>query len=217
MPSTPLHRGTTPSRRAAGRVDFDAGEDSVDDSLVEWLDDDAARCKRCGRVWNGLAQCDCRSRARSEVAQSPVPSPVPPSSLGVPSPRLLDLNLRAKRFKERRHRDEFDVDVPQDLMRRSLALQRLPQEAAGPSSPAAAAEHHPVFRLLTGGAGNPVDAFAEISPTLSFQARVSLPTPTKASQKKKTRKPRKQQQQKPSRKSFKDVARLVSAHRKKNR
>ena len=199
--STPLDRGTNLSRRAAGRVDYDLGEDYIDDSLVEWLDDETARCKRCGRVWNGLAQCDCRHRPR--VPQSPA-SPPAPSPLGVSSPRILDLNLRAKRFKERRHRDEFDVDVPEDLMRRSLSLQR-PQEEAAPTRPA----EHPVLRLLT---GSPVGTSAElISPTLSFQARLSPPLP------KPSQKTTRQQKKKPSSKSFKDVARLVSAHRKKNR
>ena len=157
-PNTPKGEGTTPQR-------MEIGNDTRRNTVV--FDTEGARCLRCGRRWNGMAQCDCNLRKTSQSPKKHFYSPYQ-----VPTPRLLNLREGSRRIKNAEPRDEFNL--PTSFKERTLRLQQTQK------SP----QRHPIMQLLInptlsehaetnqGGLRAPFQDDSPISPTLPFQAIV---------------------------------------------
>ena len=186
MQTPPSFHGTSPMQRAVGG-DIEGGIQHYDDEGTE-----VAKCRRCGWIYKGNAQCDCNLRTPNFMRS---PQPVTPSSpYRVPTPHLVNLRRLAQDVKRRKPRDEFHVDVPESLRRRSEALQMEPEP---PPQPHVA---HPVVNLLMGGADE------QISPTLSFQVHLPPPQAQEEDHAKRRR---------VKKRSFKHIGRLLAARHQK--
>ena len=159
-PRTPRGHGTTPGRW------FHGGRPS--DEREQW-GDEGVRCMRCGRRWDGNAQCSC------------VPPELPPAPVPNPSPRV---HAVAQLLLPRSTRlNSEDPLLPADVARRLQESARrlggrpragVPEEVVEPPPPPPSVGPPPPRRRA-----DPFDFLASaprtpqptISPTQSFSVR----------------------------------------------